>query len=188
MTLPQDSIDGTGDGWAEARAAVEAYIQALQVGSESLTAGLVRDILERAAKRGASESDIAPRLLAMEETIAVMSEWAPAVVDEPPGSQCVPGHGRLALLFSATPAERKNVFPAPRPWPGEAIGAMRTSPLVAEPPADGLVMDAQPLELNIVGNGAASLWESMDRRPIVRKMVVVAVLGLVAAGLWFIFF
>lgn len=165
MILLQDAANRVGSGWAEARATVEAYIRAHRIGNESLVAELVEEILERAAKRSGSEPDLAPRQLGMEEAIAEVA-------------------GRERLL-DETPGGRREIPPAPSSWPGELL---RDSPMIAEPDAEGLTMKAQPLELNAIGNGAASLWESMDRRPIVGRMVAVALLGLVAVGLWFIFF
>jgi hypothetical protein len=49
-------------------------------------------------------------------------------------------------------------------------------------------MVPKPLELNVIGSGAAQWWETMDRRPIVRRMFLVSVLAVLAAIVWFIFF
>ena len=51
-----------------------------------------------------------------------------------------------------------------------------------------LTMVPQPLELNVIGEGAAQWWETMDRRPIVRKMFALFLLVLIGATVWFIFF
>lgn len=65
---------------------------------------------------------------------------------------------------------------------------MRSSYLAAGPQFAELTMVPKPLELNVIGSGAAQLWETMDRRPIVRRMFAVALLAAVIAGVWFIFF
>jgi hypothetical protein len=65
---------------------------------------------------------------------------------------------------------------------------MRKSYLAAGPHFAELTMIPKPLELNVIGTGAAQWWETMDRRPIVRKMFAVFLLGLIGAMVWFIFF
>ncbi len=47
---------------------------------------------------------------------------------------------------------------------------MRKSYLAAGPRFANLTMVPKPLELNVIGEGAAQWWETMDRRPIVRRM------------------
>jgi len=47
-------------------------------------------------------------------------------------------------------------------------------------------MVPRPLEFNAIGSGAAQWWETMDRKPIVRIMVVGLLLLLIVVTLWFI--
>ena len=42
-------------------------------------------------------------------------------------------------------------------------------------------------DLAHIGEGAAQWWETMDRRPIVRKMFVLFLLAFIGGTLWFIF-
>ena len=65
---------------------------------------------------------------------------------------------------------------------------MGKSYLAAGPSFAELTMIPKPLELNVIGTGAAQWWETMDRRPIVRKMFALFLLGLIGATVWFIFF
>jgi len=65
---------------------------------------------------------------------------------------------------------------------------MRSSYLAAGPQFAELTMVPKPLELNVIGSGAAQWWETMDRRPITRLMSSVALLCLMLAVIWFIFF
>ena len=65
---------------------------------------------------------------------------------------------------------------------------MRSSYLAAGPRFAELTMVPKPLELNAIGSGAAQWWETMDRRPIVRRMFLAAVLAVILGAIWFIFF
>jgi hypothetical protein len=65
---------------------------------------------------------------------------------------------------------------------------MRSSYLAAGPQFAELTMVPKPLELNAIGSGAAQWWETMDRRPIVKRMFLAFVLAVVAGVVWFIFF
>jgi hypothetical protein len=65
---------------------------------------------------------------------------------------------------------------------------MRSSYLAAGPSFAELTMVPKPLELNVIGTGAAQWWETMDRRPIVRQMFFTSLLALIISLVWFIFF
>ena len=67
------------------------------------------------------------------------------------------------------------------------VGMGWEAALAAGPQFAQLTMLPQPLELNVIGEGAAQWWETMDRRPIVRKMFILFLLALIGGTLWFIF-
>jgi len=174
--------------WEEAYAAVEAYFQALRLRNRLLIAELVRRVLWRASSRKVNEPDKPARVLAMEETLAEISAWTQDVLAEPLENSRLAARGRLALLLTGMPDQWQSVFLTPPPWPGAFVAAMRSSYLAAGPNFAGLPMVAKPLELNAFGNSAALWWDTMDRRPIVRMMVVACVLAFLSAAVWFIFF
>ncbi len=176
------------DEWEDAYAAVEAYLGALRIRNRLLVAELVRGILWRASARRAKEPQCTARQLAMEETLSEIGEWTEKVLDEPLLNKRLAARGRLALLLAGMPDRWQGVFLTPAPWPAEFVEAMRSSYLAAGPQFAELTMVPKPLELNVIGSGAAQWWETMDRRPIVRKMFLVAVVGILAAAIWFIFF
>lgn len=172
--------------WEEAYAAVEAYLQALRLRNRLLVAELVRRVLWRASARKVNEPDKPARVLAMEEALAEISAWTQDVLAEPLENSRLAARGRLALLLTGMPDQWQGVFLTPPPWPGAFVAAMRSSYLAAGPNFAGLPMVAKPLELNAFGNSAAQWWDTMDRRPIVRMMVVALLLALVSALVWFV--
>lgn len=174
--------------WEEAYAAVEAYLQALRLRNRLLVAELVRGILWRASARRATEPDKPARVLAMEETLAEIAEWTQKVLDEPLENRRLAARGRLALLLADMPGHWQGVFLTPPPWPPAFVEAMRKSYLAAGPRFAELTMVPQPLELNAIGSGAAQWWETMDRRPIVRRMVLGLLALLLGWALYFIFY
>lgn len=174
--------------WEEAYAAVEAYLQALRLRNRLLVAELVRGILWRASARRATEPDKPARVLAMEETLAEIADWTQEVLDEPLENRRLAARGRLALLLADMPGHWQGVFLTPPPWPPAFVEAMRKSYLAAGPRFAELTMVPQPLELNAIGSGAAQWWETMDRRPIVRRMVLGLLALLLAWALYFIFY
>jgi len=173
--------------WEEAFIAVECYLGALQVRNRLLVAEMVRDILRRAVARRREEPDRPARVLAIEEAMAEISRWTQELLAEPLERKRLAARGRLALLLADMPGKWQSIFLTPPPWPKPFVDAMRTSYLAAGPQFAALTMKPRPLELNAFGSGAAQWWETMDRQPIVRKMIFGVFLLLVAAAVWFLF-
>lgn len=195
MGLPNQSIESLRplselelEEWEDAYAAVEAYLSALRIRNRLLVAELVRGILWRASARRAEEPESTARKLAMEETLSEIGEWTEQVLDEPLIDGRLAARGRLALLLAGMPDRWQGVLLAPPPWPAEFVAAMRSSYLAAGPQFAELTMVPKPLELNAIGSGAAQWWDTMDRRPIVRRMFLAAVVLILAGTVWFIFF
>lgn len=173
--------------WEDAYCAVEAYLASLRIRNRLLIAELVRRVLWRASARLGTEPNESPRQLAMQEALAEIGQWTEQVLAEPLVDGRLAARGRLALLLAGMPDKWQGVFLTPAPWPEEFVTAMRKSYLAAGPRFAELTMIPKPLELNVIGSGAAQWWETMDRRPIVKRMSVALVLGLLLAAIWFIF-
>ena len=163
-------------------------LAALHIRNRLLVAELVRGILWRASARRANEPHSTARKLAMEEMLSEIGEWTEKVLDEPLENRRLAARGRLALLLAGMPDRWQGIFLTPAPWPDEFVAAMRSSYLAAGPQFAELTMVPKPLELNVIGSGAAQWWETMDRRPIVRRMFAFALLAAVIASVWFIFY
>jgi len=195
MGLPNQTLDSLRplteselDEWEDAYAAVEAYLAALHIRNRLLVAELVRGILWRASERRANAPESTARKLAMEEMLSEIGVWTERVLDEPLVDRRLAARGRLALLLAGMPDRWQGVFLTPEPWPDEFVAAMRSSYLAAGPQFAELTMVPKPLELNVIGNGAAQWWETMDRRPIVRRMFAFSLVIALIAAIWFIFF
>lgn len=171
--------------WEEAYDAVESYFQALRLRNRLLVAELVRGILSRASARHAKEPDVAPRVLAMEETLSEVAEWTQDVLGVPLENRRLAARGRLALLLAGMPDQWQGVFLTPAPWPPAFVEAMRKSYLAAGPGFHELTMVPKALQLNAFGSGAAQWWESMDRKPILRRMTVGILILLLLGLLWY---
>ncbi len=173
--------------WEEAYSTVEAYLCSLRVRNRLLLAELVRRILWNASARRADEPEKSARVLAMEETLREISEWTQEVLGEELENKRLAARGRLALLLAGMPDKWQGVFLTHAPWPPAFVDAMRKSYLAAGPSFAELTMVPKPLRLNAIGSGAAQWWETMDRRPIVRKMSAMLVLSLILVIAWIIF-
>lgn len=173
--------------WEEAYVAVEAYLGALRIRNRLLVAELVRGILWRASERRAEQPEVPARTLAMEEALKEIAAWTKQVLAEPLEHGRLAARGRLALLLTDMPGQYQSVFLTPEPWPPAFVEAMRSSYLSAGPQFAAMTMTPRPLELNVLGSGAAQLWDTMDRRPIFRKMAFGVFLLLLLAVLWFFF-
>ncbi len=174
------------DEWEQAYAAVEAYVQALRIRNRLLAAELVRGILWRASARLAQEPDKTARFLAMEEALVEIANWTQDVLAEPLENRRLAARGRLALLLAGMPGKWQGVFLTPPPWPPEFVESMRKSYLDAGPSFAELTMLPAPLELNALGTGAAQWQETMNRRPILRKIFIIAVLAVIFGSIYFI--
>lgn len=195
MGLPNQSLntfrpltDVELEEWEQAYAAVEAYLQALRIRNRLLAAELVRGILWRASARHAQEPEKTPRFLAMEEALVEIANWTQDVLDEPLENRRLAARGRLALLLAGMPGKWQGVFLTPPPWPPEFVESMRKSYLAAGPQFAELTMIPAPLELNALGAGAAQWQNTMNRRPILRKLFIVAILATIAGSIYFIFY
>ena len=123
----------------------------------------------------------------MEEALKEIAAWTKQVLAEPLEHGRLAARGRLALLLTDMPGQYQSVFLTPEPWPPAFVEAMRSSYLSAGPQVAAMTMTPRPLELNALGSGAAQLWDTMDRRPIFRKMAFGVFLLLLLAVLWFFF-
>jgi len=173
--------------WEEAYLAVECYFRALRIRNRLLLAEIVRSILWRASARRMNETERTARELAMEEAMREVANWTQDVLGEKLPSNRLSARGRLALLLADMPGRWQPAFLTPQPWPEEFVRAMRNSYLAAGPGFASMSMKEQRLELNLFASGAASWWETMDRRPILRKMLVTLAVILLVGVLWFVF-
>lgn len=174
--------------WEDAYVAVEAYLSSLRVKNRLLSAEMVRGILWRASERHKTEPTQSPRVLAMEEAMREIADWTQKVLQEPLEHNRLAARGRLALLLADMPGKWQPVFLTSEPWPENFTESMRKSYLAAGPQFAELTMAPQPLEFNALGSGAAQWWETMDRRPVMRKMVALFLFAAIVVALYSILY
>lgn len=172
--------------WEEAYISVECYLRALQLRNRLLVADMVRAILFRASDRQAQEPEKAPRILAMEETLKAVADWTQNVLGVELRDNRLAARGRLALLLADMPGKWQPVFLTQSPWPEPFVQKMRSSYLAAGPQFAALTMTPRPLELNALGSGAAQWFGMMERRPLLKRMYYLAILGALAVIGWLI--
>jgi hypothetical protein len=170
--------------WEEAFISVECYLLSLQLRNRLLVADMVRNILLKASERKKIEVDTPPRILAMEETLRIVVDWTQDVLDISFKDNRLAARGRLALLLTDMPGKWQPVFLTPAPWPPLFVDKMRSSYLAAGPQFAELTMTPTPLELNVLGTGAAQWFGMIARRPLIRKLYNLIILGAIAALVW----
>lgn len=173
--------------WEDAYGAVESYLLALRLKNKLLVAELTRGVLLRAYARNEEDKKKSPRLLALDEVITEVGDWTQQVLDETLENRRLAARGRLALLLAGMPDKWQSVFLTPAPWPKEFVDAMKQSYLAAGPQFAEMSMAPHPLELNVIGSGAAQWRQKMESRPIIRyasSFIMLTLLGLI---IWFLF-
>jgi hypothetical protein len=163
---------------------VECYLTALQLKNRLLVADMVRAILFRASDRQASQPEILPRVLAMEETLKAVADWTSGVLDLELEDNRLAARGRLALLLADMPGKWQPVFLAKAPWPEPFVQKMRSSYLAAGPQFAELMMTPRPLELNKLGSGAAQWFVMMEKRPVMKKFFVLVIVSSILLLAW----
>lgn len=173
--------------WEEAYAAVEAYLLAFRLRNRLLVAELVRRILFHAAEKHRLNPACKPQELAITQAMEEVASWTSQVLGQPLEHGRLAVRGRLALLLANMPGKWQAVFLTPAPWPPEFIAHMQSAYLEAAPKFAELTMVERPLELNVLGSGAALWYENMGRRPILRRMFTLGVVVLLGFAMWFLF-
>lgn len=172
--------------WEEVYATVESYLLSLRLHNRLLLAELVRGILARTAARHAENPRHSRREIALAETFSVIAHWTGEVLELDIDPTQLDQRGRLSLLLTGMEKRWQPLFLTDPPWPPEFVGAMRRSWLDRAPAVARLAMQPKALELNAIGNGAAFWTESMNRRPIIRNLILGLLSALVLLVVWFL--
>jgi hypothetical protein len=136
----------------------------------------VQQVLERAMRRAASETQLTAPELAAEEMESVVTEWFATVLERiPTGAEHVlSARGRLALLLADMPGKWQDQFLMPGPWPEEFVNAMRETYVRAGPDFQWTEMTPRPLDL-----GPLASLTKFARFPAVRIFSVWTLIALV---------
>lgn|SRR5690606_37318982 len=169
------------DDWSQATVVVRAYLRSVPMNDHPRELFLAERIIMSAKNRWRKEPDRQPLQVAMEETILEMTTLTREILREPLGQGASPGCQGIAASGLKSPGEWMSGGQDP-----DFVATLRSSRRWVRPAVDRLEMGARPLDLNAIGAGAATIWESMDRHPAFRRMTGVLLLGLLAIGLWFL--
>ncbi len=167
--------------WNAAYLKVESYFHALRIRNRVLLGELVQQVLDRAMRRAAAETDRAATELAAEEMDLVVTEWFAAVLERiPTGIEHVLNtRGRLALLLADMPGKWQDQFLRPGPWPKEFVDAMQDAYLRAGPDFQLSQMTPRPLDL-----GPITTLTNLGNLP-VKQMITIWIGFLATLGLIF---
>lgn len=167
--------------WNAAYLKVESYFHALRIRNRVLLGELVQQVLDRAMRRAAAETERAATELAAEEMDLVVTEWFAAVLERiPTGIEHVLNtRGRLALLLADMPGKWQDQFLRPGPWPKEFVDAMQDAYLRAGPDFQLSQMTPRPLDL-----GPITTLTNLGKLP-VKQMITIWIGFLATLGLIF---
>lgn len=170
---------GTPQAWNAAYVRVEDYLRAHRLHDRLLQVRLIGKILARAAARHAADPSLDPTVLAAEETEALFDGWFADVLDErdQPHDR-IAVEGRTALLLCDGPERWPEAFLDPEKSPPDFLQTMRASSMRAGPDLAVSSMVARPIDLGPITEAAGETFETFERWPILRTLL----LWLVFAG------
>jgi hypothetical protein len=180
MDIPVDSIetqsyqDGSDETvWDEAYSRVESYLRAHQIHRRLLLSRLVNKILTRAMEIYAEDQRKDPVVVAMNEADRTMAVWFDKILhQEDVRHKRISTRGRLALLMGDVPNRWPEHFLLEDQVPQQMTDAMRESYLKAGPDLKFSNMSPRPIDLGPIVNAAEETWETFQKRPLVKALVL----------------
>jgi hypothetical protein len=180
MDIPVDSIEtqsyreGSDETvWDEAYSRVESYLRAHQIHRRLLLSRLVNKILTRAMEVYAEDQEKDPVVVAMNEADRTMAVWFDRILlQEDVRHKRISTRGRLALLMGDVPNRWPEHFLLEDQVPQQMTDAMRESYLKAGPDLRFSNMSPRPIDLGPIVNVAEETWETFQKRPLVKALVL----------------
>ena len=177
---------GTREGWNAAYVRVEDYLRAHRIHNRLHQARLIQQILERAARRHATDPSREPTTVAAEETEAMMDLWFAEVLDERgQPHERIAVDGRVALLLSDGPQKWPYAFLDERNIPADFASAMRAGVVEAGPDLALSGMAPRPIDLGRITEAAGETFEQIDKWPIVRTLLLWVIFAAALAGIFY---
>jgi hypothetical protein len=169
--------------WNAAYVKVENYFHALRIRDKALLGQMVLRVLERAQRRAPAEPQRSTTELAVEEMERLVTGWFAEVLQISPinADQMLSTRGRLALLLADMPGKWQEQFLRPGPWPGEFVGAMRETFLLAGPDFQLSKMTPRPLDL-----GPITTLTNLGKFPYVRMVLAWVLFALLLVAIFWI--
>lgn len=177
---------GTMEAWNAAYVRVEDYLRAHRIHNRLHQARLIQQILERVARRHASDPSREPVTLAAEETEAMMDLWFAEVLgkrDQP--HERIAVDARVAMLLCDGPQKWPYAFLDERHIPADFAAAMRESEVAAGPDMAFSNMAPRPIDLGLIPEAAGETLEQIEKWPIVRTLLLWLVFAAVLGGIFY---
>jgi hypothetical protein len=177
---------GTMEQWNAAYVRVEDYLRAHRIHNRLHQARLIQQILERVARRHASDPSRDPTTLAAEETEAMMDRWFAAVLgarDQP--HERIAVDGRVALLLCDGPTRWPYAFLDEKNIPPDFAQAMRAGAVDAGPDLAFSNMAPRPIDLGPFTAAAGETLERIEKWPIVRTLLLWLVFAAALGGIFY---
>ncbi len=174
-SLERESSDGGLDetAWDEAYSRVESYLRAHQIHRRLLLSRLVNKILTRAMEIYEEDRQRDPLVVAMTEADRTMAVWFDKILQqEDIQHKRISTRGRLALLMGDVPKRWPEHFLLEEQVPKSMADAMRESYLKAGPDLKFSNMSPRPIDLGPIVNAAEGTWETFQKKPLVKALVL----------------
>jgi hypothetical protein len=142
---------GTMAAWNAAYVRVEDYLRVHRIHNRLHQSRLIRQPLERAARRHAAAPSLDPTTLAAEKTEAMMDRWFAAVLEarnHPRDRTAV--DGRVAMLLCDGPQKWPYAFLDEQQIPVDFAQAMRAGAIQAGPDMAVSSMVPRPIDLGLI--------------------------------------
>ena len=163
---------GTLEQWNSAYVRAEDYLRAHRIHNRLHQSRLIQLVLERAARRHASNPALDPTTLAAEELEKEMDRWFAAVLrDTDRPHERIAVDGRVALLLCDGPQKWPYAFLDGDNIPEDFGKAMRESSISAGPDLAVSNMVPRPIDLGLISEAAGETLERFERYPLVRTLV-----------------
>jgi hypothetical protein len=177
---------GTMEAWNAAYVRVEDYLRAHRIHNRLHQARLIQQILERVARRHATDPSRDPTTLAAEETEAMMDLWFAEVLDErDQPHERIAVDGRVALLLSDGPQKWPYAFLDERNIPADFAKAMRDGAVEAGPDMAFSNMAPRPIDLGLIPEAAGETLERIEKWPIVRTLLLWLLFAAALGGIFY---
>jgi hypothetical protein len=164
---------GSMEAWNAAYIRVDDYLRAHRIHNRLHANRIIRDVLERAARRHEANPNLEPTTLAAEEIEAMMDRWFAEILeerDQPHDRIAI--DGRVALLLCDGPQKWPNSVLAAKDVPSDFVQAMRAGAIEAGPDLAVSSMVPRPIDLGPIPEAAGETLERFERWPVLRTLML----------------
>ena len=168
---------GTLEQWNAAYVRVEDYLRAHRIHNRLHQSRLIQRVLVGAARLHAQNPALDPSTLAIEETDRLMDRWFGTLL----GSKDLPhdriaAEGRVALLLADGMDRWPYAFLEKDNMPAEFVQTMKHNSMKAGPDLAVSSMVPREIDLGVITEAAGQTLDRIERLPVVRILLLWAVI------------